>query len=146
MSLFFSLLGGGDAGYRTRVTWATRRKSRASLHHLQVKHSGKDGSLADDLNVELGIVSSGVALLLRPAEIYPVFLRFVNETKRKQQKAKKAGSVPLSFLFSLCVFFFLLFSLALLLFVFFHLKENQSISYIHKYHTIFLVVCIYLFL
>ena len=30
---------------------------------------GEDGSLADDLNLELGIVSSGVALLLRPAEI-----------------------------------------------------------------------------
>ncbi|PKK64970.1 hypothetical protein RhiirC2_83646 [Rhizophagus irregularis] len=32
-----------------------------------------DKSFADDLNIELGIVSSRVALVLRSAEIKPVF-------------------------------------------------------------------------
>lgn len=36
-----------------------------------------DESFADDLNVELGTVSSEVALLLRPAEVKLVFSRFV---------------------------------------------------------------------
>ncbi len=34
-------------------------------------------SFADDLNTERGIVSSRVALLLRSAEIKPLFFRFV---------------------------------------------------------------------
>jgi hypothetical protein len=38
---------------------------------------GEDKSLADDLNREQGIVSSRVALLLRSAEIKPLFRRFV---------------------------------------------------------------------
>ena len=38
---------------------------------------GEDKSFADDLNKERGIVSSRVALLLRSAEIKPLFHRFV---------------------------------------------------------------------
>ena len=38
---------------------------------------GEDKSFADDLNKERGIVSSRVALLLRSAEIKPMFSRFV---------------------------------------------------------------------
>ena len=37
----------------------------------------RDKSQEDDLNMELGIVSGRVALLLRSAEIKPVFSRFV---------------------------------------------------------------------
>ena len=37
----------------------------------------RDKSFADDLNKERGIVSSRVALLLRSAEIKPLFHRFV---------------------------------------------------------------------
>jgi hypothetical protein len=43
---------------------------------------GDDKSLADDLNMKLGIVSSRVALLLRSAEIKPWFQRFVQFTER----------------------------------------------------------------
>ena len=37
----------------------------------------EDKSFVDDLNMERGIVSSRVALLLRSAEIKPLSLRFV---------------------------------------------------------------------
>ena len=39
---------------------------------------GGDKSFADDLNTELGAVSSRVALLLRSAEAKPTFSRFVS--------------------------------------------------------------------
>ena len=38
---------------------------------------GEDKSYADDLSMKRGIVSSRVALLLRSAEIKPLFIRFV---------------------------------------------------------------------
>ena len=44
-----------------------------------------DESFVDDLNKERGIVSSRVALLLRSAEIKPLFYRFVS-----------FGNIPLS--------------------------------------------------
>ena len=42
-----------------------------------ISNIGGDKSFADDLNMERGIVSSRVALLLRSAEIKPLFYRFV---------------------------------------------------------------------
>ena len=38
---------------------------------IAISNIGRDESLADDLNVERGIVSSRVALLLRSTEIQP---------------------------------------------------------------------------
>ena len=42
---------------------------------------GEDKSYADDLSMKRGIVSSRVALLLRSAEIKPLFIRFVVTTQ-----------------------------------------------------------------
>ncbi len=44
---------------------------------IAIPNIGEDKSFADDLNWERGIVSSRVALLLRSAEIKPLFYRFV---------------------------------------------------------------------
>ena len=44
---------------------------------ILISDIGEDKSFADDLNKERGIVSSRVALLLRSAEIKPLFHRFV---------------------------------------------------------------------
>ena len=44
---------------------------------IAISNIGEDKSFADDLNMERGIVSSRVALLLRSAEIKPLFCRFV---------------------------------------------------------------------
>ena len=44
---------------------------------MAISDIGEDKSFADDLNREQGIVSSRVALLLRSAEIKPLFYRFV---------------------------------------------------------------------
>ena len=46
-------------------------------HRTTIQDIGGDKSFVDDLNIKLGIVSSRVALLLRSAEIKPVFSRFV---------------------------------------------------------------------
>ena len=53
------------------------RKRRASSHRNAIQDIGGDKSFVDDLNIKLGIVSSRVALLLRSAEIKPLFSRFV---------------------------------------------------------------------
>ena len=42
-----------------------------------ISNTEEDKSFADDLNMKRGIVSSRVALLLRSAEIKPLFCRFV---------------------------------------------------------------------
>jgi hypothetical protein len=44
---------------------------------MTISNIRRDKSFADDLNTERGIVSSRVALLLRSAEIKPLFQRFV---------------------------------------------------------------------
>ena len=53
------------------------RKRFLSSHRIAILDIGEDKSFADDLNKERGIVSSRVALLLRSAEIKPLFYRFV---------------------------------------------------------------------
>ena len=51
---------------------------------MAISNIGRDKSFADDLNTERGIVSSRVALLLRSAEIKPLFQRFVLEKEPNQ--------------------------------------------------------------
>ena len=48
-------------------------------HRIAISDIGEDKSFADDLNIERGIVSNRVALLLRFAEIKPLFSRFVSQ-------------------------------------------------------------------
>ena len=55
----------------------TRRKRCCGSHRIAISDIGEDKSFVDDLNTERGIVSSRVALLLRSAEIKPLFSRFV---------------------------------------------------------------------
>jgi hypothetical protein len=49
---------------------------------IVISNARVDKSLADDLIKERGIVSSRVALLLRSAEIKPLFYRFVSKTQQ----------------------------------------------------------------
>ena len=53
-----------------------RKRDCCSLR-TTIQDIGGDKSFVDDLNTERGIVSSRVALLLRSAEIKPLFSRFV---------------------------------------------------------------------
>jgi hypothetical protein len=55
---------------------AARKRDCGSLR-ITILDIGEDKSFADDLNTERGIVSSRVAMLLRSAEIKPLFFRFV---------------------------------------------------------------------
>lgn len=63
--------------------------------------SGKERSFADDLNVQRGIVSSRVALLLRSAEIKPQLsdlLNTVGGRQPKEQRGSERGSASSYFL------------------------------------------------
>ena len=67
---------------RLRAEYRMRRLLLFALICIQVSRIiisfiGLDKSLVDDWNKERGIVSSRVALLLRSAEIKPLFYRFV---------------------------------------------------------------------
>ena len=63
-----SIMSGWEAG---------RKRSCLSLAFSIITYEVKGKSFADDLNKERGIVSSRVVLLLRSAEIKPLFHRFV---------------------------------------------------------------------
>ena len=63
---------------------SARKRDWGSLW-IAILDIGEDKSFADDLNTELGIVSSRVALLLRSAEIKPGFFRFVLSNKTFRQ-------------------------------------------------------------
>ena len=65
--------------YRIFVAILVARKGASSSCRIVISDIGEDKSLADDLNKEQGIVSSRVALLLRSAEIKPLFHRFVRK-------------------------------------------------------------------
>lgn len=52
-------------------------KQDCCSHRNTIQDIGGDKSFVDDLNTKRGIVSSRVALLLRSAEIKPLFSRFV---------------------------------------------------------------------
>lgn len=54
--------------------------------------SGKERSFADDLNVQRGIVSSRVALLLRSAEIKPQLSDLLNTVGGGQPKEQREGA------------------------------------------------------
>ncbi|CAG8529831.1 2164_t:CDS:1 [Rhizophagus irregularis] len=56
-------------------TWGlvVGRKGLSTCLWIVISSIGLDKSFADDLNIGLGIVSSRVALVLRSAEIKPVF-------------------------------------------------------------------------
>ena len=56
---------------------AGRRKRPFGEPRIVISNIGEDKSFADDLNLQQGIVSSRVALLLRSAEIKPLLDRFV---------------------------------------------------------------------
>ena len=53
------------------------RKRVLSSLGIAIQDIGEDKSFVNDLNTERGIVSSRVAMLLRSAEIKPLFYRFV---------------------------------------------------------------------
>ena len=58
--------------------WIPKKRKRClGSHRIAISDIGEDKSFVDDLNTERGIVSSRVALLLRSAEIKPLFSRFV---------------------------------------------------------------------
>ena len=58
--------------------WDPKKRKRClGSHRIAISDIGEDKSFADDLNKERGIVSGRVALLLRSAEIKPLFYRFV---------------------------------------------------------------------
>ena len=58
--------------------WDPKKRKRClGSHRIAISDIGEDKSFADDLNTKRGIVSSRVALLLRSAEIKPLFYRFV---------------------------------------------------------------------
>ena len=60
--------------------WDPKERKRClGSHRIAISDIGEDKSFADDLNKERGIVSSRVALLLRSAEIKPLFSRFVSK-------------------------------------------------------------------
>lgn len=63
-----SIITAEDPGSRKRVP---------SSSGIAIQDIGEDKSLAYDLNTERGIVSSRVTMLLRSAEIKPMFYRFV---------------------------------------------------------------------
>ena len=63
--------------YHNRVGIASKRKCYAGTYWIVISDIGEVKSYAYDLNKERGIVSSRVALLLRSAEIKPLFYRFV---------------------------------------------------------------------
>ena len=68
----FGILRNHTRGYRFR------RGSVSCSHPWMITSNiNEDKSFADDLNLERGIVSSRVALLLRSAEIKPIVLWFV---------------------------------------------------------------------
>jgi hypothetical protein len=63
--------------WRVRLSWWKYLDgSSANCNH----HMGGGESFADDLNSGQGTVSSRVALLLRSAEVKPLFQRFVQQT------------------------------------------------------------------
>jgi hypothetical protein len=60
--------------------WVPKKRKRClGRHRIAISDIGEDKSFADDLNKERGIVSGRVALLLRSAEIKPLFSRFVRK-------------------------------------------------------------------
>ena len=63
--------------YHNGVGIASKRKCSAGTRRIVILDIGEVKSYAYDLNKERGIVSSRVALLLRSAEIKPLFYRFV---------------------------------------------------------------------
>jgi hypothetical protein len=74
--------------WRVRLSrWKYLDGSSANCNH----HMGGGESFADDLNLGQGTVSSRVALLLRSAEVKPLFQRFVQRTVEPLSSYQRAS-------------------------------------------------------